>query len=70
MNLIEYLTALPRSEWETFAAKAETTVAYLWQLKGGHRVPTPTKCHLYIKASNGAVTLEDLHPGITGKQVA
>lgn len=68
MNLEEYLASLPKSEWDAFAKRAKTTVKYLWQLKGGHRVPAPASCHKYVEASNGAVTLAELHPEVWGNK--
>lgn len=70
MNLKDYLTALPRSEWEGFAKRAGTTVAYLWQLKGGHSFPSAKKWSVYIKASNGLVTLADLHRELVAREAA
>jgi hypothetical protein len=40
MNLHDWMNATTDKEREALAAEARTTVAYLWQLSGGHRSPS------------------------------
>lgn len=83
MNIKDYLHGLTPQEREGFAIRLRalgalgaeggelrTSIAYLALLKGGHRKPPPGNCRLYVEASNGVLTLEELRPDVFGKQVA
>lgn len=40
MNIHEWMSKSSISEREELAKRAKTSVAYLWQLSGNHRVPS------------------------------
>jgi len=52
------------------AAVAETSVAYLEQLAGGHRRPSPELARRLHAASGGAMRLADLRPDLWGEETA
>lgn len=62
MDLQTYIRGLDPEAREAFAAKAGTTVMYLYQLAGGHRTPSDTLARSLHLASKGAVSLHSLRP--------
>lgn len=70
MNLRDYIDAMSAEGKKAFAARADTTVDYLWQLKGGHSRPSPEMCKRLVQASDGILELSELRSDIWGKQSA
>ena len=64
MKLNEYLRSIPMSSRKRFAAKAKTTVGYLYQVAGGHRVVGAKLALSIEQASDGKVTRQELRPDI------
>lgn len=64
MELRDYLKALKPELRERLAAAAETTVPYLYQLAGGHRMASARLAIRIEDASQGEVTREELRPDI------
>lgn len=62
MNLKDFLRTLAPDEREAFAEAANTSVAYLYQLAGGHRDASAKMAVKIEKASQGAVTRRELRP--------
>lgn len=67
-QLQTWLSKTPQEQRETVAEKAETTVAYLWQLSGGHRKASLEMAKRLQVATEGALTIEGLRPDIFGDQ--
>lgn len=61
-----FINASP-DQRENVAKKAETTVAYLIQLAGGHRKPSPDLARRLSIATEGKLTREGLRPDIYGE---
>lgn len=66
MELSDYLKTLEPKDRESFAAKAGTTVDYLYQIAGGHRSAGPKLANRLEKASKGAVERIRLRPDVFG----
>ena len=62
MNLQNYLRNLKPSERIDFAEKCGTTVAYLYQVAGKHRMPGAGLCRRIEAESQGEVLKEILRP--------
>lgn len=56
----QYLNSLSFDQREDFATRCETTVGYLWQIAGGHRVPSRTLAEAFERESNGLLSKEAL----------
>lgn len=67
-QLQTWLSKTPQDQREMVAEKAETTVAYLWQLSGGHRKASLEMAKRLQVATDGALTIEGLRPDIFGDQ--
>lgn len=63
-QLREWLHGATDSERERVAAEAGTSVAYLWQLSGGHRKASIELASRLQFASDGALTVSGLRPDI------
>lgn len=59
-----FLKTTSKTERERVAKEAETTVAYLFQLAGGHREPSVKLAMRLEKASGGLLSRRDLRPDI------
>lgn len=70
MNIKDFLNNLTPVAVAEFAARAETTVGHLAQLKGGHRKPSPEFAKRLVAASFGVLTLAELRPDVWGQLVA
>lgn len=64
MNLKQYLAGLGPDERKAYAKRAGTNTAYLTQLAGEHRQPSPAMARRLSDASDGEVTLAELRPDI------
>lgn len=64
MNLRTYLKMLDKEEKNEFVKKANTSLAYLSQLIGGHRKAGKKTMLAIEKASGGHVTRQELRPDI------
>ena len=53
-----------RDRAEAVAKRAKTNMAYLGQIAGGHRKPSPHLAKRLVAASGGELTLVDLRPDI------
>lgn len=67
MDVRDYLKAHDGETVEGVAVKAGTSVAYLRQLSGKHRRPSPELAKKLVQASDGAMTLAKLRPDIWGE---
>jgi predicted transcriptional regulator len=67
MDLKQFLDTLAPAEREDYAKRAGTTVAYLAQLTGGHRSPSPSLSKRLVAASNNKIKLAKLRPDIWSK---
>lgn len=63
-QLRDWLHSHSDSERILLADSARTSVAYLWQLAGGHRKASVELVARLNKASNRALTLEGLRPDL------
>lgn len=63
-QLRDWLHSHSDSERSVLADSARTSVAYLWQLAGGHRNASVELVARLNKASKGALTLEGLRPDL------
>lgn len=64
MDLKQYLDTLSVVEREDFAKRCGTTVAYLAQLTGGHRLPSPKLARKFVVESGKTISLAKLRPDI------
>ena len=64
MDLREWLAGASAEERERVAREANSSVAYLWQLAGGHRRPSLEKSLRIEKATGGDLKVEDLRPDL------
>ncbi|MBE0436953.1 MAG: hypothetical protein IBX56_14245 [Methylomicrobium sp.] len=64
MDMRTFLKTTSKTERERVAKEAETTVAYLFQLAGGHREPSVKLAMRLEKASGGLLSRRDLRPDI------
>lgn len=64
MKLSEFMAEASAERREEVAQKAETTVAYLYQLAGGHRAASALLARRIENATDGEVTRADLRPDI------
>lgn len=64
MQLREWMRAASDSERERLATEASTSVAYLWQLAGGHRKASIELASRIQAASGGVITIAGLRPDI------
>ena len=65
-QLQQWLSKTPNDQREAVAEEAKTTVAYLWQLSGGHRKASLELAKRLRDATGGALTIEGLRPDIFG----
>ena len=70
MELRDYLKILDPAAREALAAASATTLGYLYQLAGGHRLPSAHLCNRLEAASDGQVTREELRPDLFLRQSA
>lgn len=63
-----WLSKTPPDQRQRVAESAETSVAYLWQLSGGHRKASLEMAKRLQDATGGALTIEGLRPDIFGDQ--
>jgi hypothetical protein len=68
MDVKEYIKAHDRETVESVAVRAGTSVAYLRQLAGKHRLPSPDMARRLVVASSGVMALERLRPDIWGDE--
>jgi len=61
MDMRELLQTLDNKGRERLAARAKTTVGYLYIIAGGHRKPGPALCDRLVKA-DGRLTKHELRP--------
>lgn len=64
MKMSEWLQQSTAAQRAMVARKAETRISYLYQIGGGHRLPSPALALRLEKATNGEVTLADMRPDI------
>lgn len=64
MDMRTFLKTTSKTERERVAKEVETTVAYLFQLAGGHRKPSVKLAMRLEKASGGLLSRRDLRPDI------
>lgn len=70
-QLRKWMADTPTQKREAVAAKAQTSVAYLWQLSGNHRKASLELAKRLQDASNRELTIEGLRPDVFGdKSVA
>lgn len=60
----EWINDATNAERERVAAEAGTSVAYLWQLAGGHRKVTFELAARLLAATRGVLTLEGMRPDL------
>ncbi len=65
-QLRDWLAKASTEERESLAKEARTSVAYLWQLAGGHRRASLKLAKKLQDASGGKLTIEGLRPDIFG----
>lgn len=70
MELREYLKILDPDAREALAAASATTLGYLYQLAGGHRLASAHLCNRLEVASDRRVTREELRPDLFLRQSA
>ena len=66
MKLENYIKELSDDELARFAARAETSIAYLKQIASGHRNAGVKSLMMIPPASDGKVTIQDLRPKAFG----
>lgn len=64
MDMRTFLQTSTASERELLAKAVGTTVAYLYQIAGGHRDPSPTLAIQIHRAKDGLVSCHGLRPDI------
>lgn len=64
MELKQYLDELEPQQREAFAKRAGTNTAYLIQLAGKHRAPSPKLAKALVAASRNKLSLSALRPDI------
>ncbi len=64
MELKDYLTSCDKGQREDFATRCRTTVAYLYQIAGGHRKASHVLAARMADESAGEVTRHELRPDI------
>lgn len=64
MNVRDWMNQADDEERERVALEAGTTVAYLWQLAGQHRAPSPGLCKRLENATGGRIPRYILRPDI------
>ena len=64
MNIKEFVKTFQKPERERLAEQAKTTEAYLYQLAGGHRLPSVELAKRLEKASNGLLTRQEMLPHV------
>lgn len=67
MTLAEYMKTLSPEQKESYAQRCGTTVAYLFQLSGGHSKASGPLARTLGAQSGGLVQLEALRPDIFGE---
>lgn len=67
MDLKQYLSELTPEQRQDLAERAGTSPAYLVQLAGAHRKPSPAMARALVEASNNKLSLENLRPDIWGE---
>lgn len=65
-QLRNWLSNNPQAQREIVANEAGTSVAYLWQLAGGHRKASLEMAKRLQDATAGNLTIEGLRPDIFG----
>lgn len=70
MNLRIYLDALAFGERRKFARLIGVVPAYLSQIRSGIRTPSPQLALLIERATNGAVSRQDLRPDVYPEEFA
>ena len=68
MQLIAHLRVLAPKQRERLAARAKTTLGYLWQIAYGHSRCGPNLARRIEKASGGKVRARVLRPDLFGPQ--
>lgn len=64
MDIKTYLRSTNPDERNRVAREAGTTVAYLYQIAGGHRTPGPKMALAIERATSGQVTRSELRPDL------
>lgn len=70
MDAKDFLRSTDKAERERVAKRANTTVAYLFQLAGKFSRPSADMCLRLESASDGRMTREDLRPDLFLRQSA
>jgi DNA-binding transcriptional regulator YdaS (Cro superfamily) len=65
-QLRTWLSKTSSDQRQLVAESAETSVAYLWQLSGGHRKASLEMAKRLQDATDGELTIEGLRPDIFG----
>ena len=68
MNMKQFLNQASPDGREVLAMTIGTTVAYLYQIAGGHSRPGALLCRQIETATHGLVTAEELRPDIFKKK--
>lgn len=66
MNLRDYIKSLGPERREDYALRSGTTVAYLFQLAGGHSKPSGQLARRLATESGFLVSTQELRPDIFG----
>ena len=66
MNIKRWLAQADKLERLRVAAEAKTTVAYLWQLAGGHRQCSAEMATMLHRATRGTINRRELRPDLFG----
>lgn len=69
-QLRDWLGQTNDPERQAMASRADTSVAYLWQLAGGHRKASLEMAKRLQDASGGQLTIQGLRPDIFGSVAA
>ena len=64
MNIQDWLRAATPDEKEWLAVQCGTSLAYLYQLAGLHRLPSPVLAAAIEKATNGKVRVAEMRPDL------
>ena len=62
MDMKNYLKSSSIEDRQKLAEESGTTVAYFWQIAGGHRKPGAMMCRVIEKKSKGKIKAKDLRP--------
>jgi DNA-binding transcriptional regulator YdaS (Cro superfamily) len=66
MDMKTFLKNTSPDEREALANRLGTSVAYFWQIAGGHRKPSALLCRRLEAASGGLISAAELRPELFG----